>query len=77
MRYGALQRHCEEVIASPDIWIKRRLCLLEQPNAHFTQGTFVRLSQGEKALLSSYSIKLVAQESQEEWWLEAEHLSHI
>lgn len=61
-----MQVRCEEVIPSPDICIKRWLCLLEQPSAPFTQRTFVRLSQGEKALLCSYSIKLEAWKPQED-----------
>lgn len=66
MRYGRIQVHCEEVITSPDTWIKRQLCLPEQPSAPFTQRVFVRLSWGEKALLCSYSIKLEAWKPQED-----------
>lgn len=48
MRYGTIQVHCEEVITSPDIWIKRQLCLPEQPSAPLTQRVFVDCLEEKK-----------------------------
>lgn len=57
MRYGALQVHCEEVIAAFNIWIKRRLFTRETKCTLLTKNICQNISRRKSiSLLKFYQI---------------------
>lgn len=67
--------HCEEVIASSDICIKRRLSLLEQQSAPFTQSICQTVSRRKSIAVLIFN-QIGGMKATGGRWLEAEHLSH-